>query len=157
MQSNDRGPGLSPGPTPRQRLQILTLNINKLTYILSHNQWSVGRTVFAKALCGGEVWGSNPTDSNIILHNNKKPIKGCHVAAHDWATWHLTINQRDATCRSLIRPTVNQQMLATSPHVRSYGSATSACTDCTESVIIIFFCLFDFMNRLQYLSLPTSV
>jgi hypothetical protein len=38
-----------------------------------------------------EVTGSNPVDSNNILY--KQPITGCHVAAHDWATWHRTTNQ----------------------------------------------------------------
>jgi hypothetical protein len=38
-----------------------------------------------------EVTGSNLVDSNKIL--NKQPITRCHVAAHDWATWHRTTNQ----------------------------------------------------------------
>jgi hypothetical protein len=46
-------------------------------------------------LCKGYTWvevtGSNPVDSNNILY--KQPIAGCHVAAHDWATWHRTTNQ----------------------------------------------------------------
>jgi hypothetical protein len=47
--TNDHGPGLSPDPTPHQRLQTLILNINQRIYMLSNNPWSVGRTVFAKA------------------------------------------------------------------------------------------------------------
>jgi hypothetical protein len=40
-----------------------------------------------------EVRGSIPVDSINFLTNNQ-PIAGCHVAAHDWATWHQTTNQK---------------------------------------------------------------
>jgi hypothetical protein len=93
INAQNHGSGLSPDPTPRHLTHSLTLNKFKPVYISSHKRWSVGWMAFAKALCGGEVRGLNPTDSNIILYNNNKPIKGCHVATHDWAMWHLTIDQ----------------------------------------------------------------
>ena len=99
--------------------------------------------VVAKVLCVGEVRGSNPMDSNIILHNNQKPIKGCHVAAHDWATWHPITWPNNATCRDIIcpqQPTKLCHIITCHVIVRSYDPATSSCTDCTISVIF-FACL----------------
>jgi hypothetical protein len=64
-----------------------------------------------------EVTGSNPVDSNKVLY--KQPITRCHVAAHDWATWHHTTNQ--------ILPRVTMsfihicQLSATQPCHVSYG------------------------------------
>jgi hypothetical protein len=64
-----------------------------------------------------DVTGSNPVDSNKILY--KQPITRCHVAAHDWATWHHTTNQ--------ILPRVTMsfihifQLFSTHPCHVSYG------------------------------------
>jgi hypothetical protein len=63
--------------------------------------WRVGWVDFAK-LCMGGGPGFDPHGLHNIL--NKQPITGCHVAAHDWATWHQTICQNNATCHNMIRP-----------------------------------------------------
>jgi hypothetical protein len=64
-----------------------------------------------------EVTGSNPVDSNKILY--KQPITWCHMAAHDWATWHRTTNQ------NLPHVTISfihiYQLSATQPCHVSYG------------------------------------
>jgi hypothetical protein len=128
--------------------------------------WPIGRADFVKALAGGEVRGSNPTDSKTILINKpKRPIPGCHVAAHDWATWHPIICPITATCRI----TFTQLPTNTLPHHHvwsihiTYGQAMSACTDMPRQHPYglhsqhPFFYLFDDSNRSRYLSLPTSV
>jgi hypothetical protein len=43
---------------------------------------------------------------NTIFPNTGEPTRGCHVAAHDWAMWHLHNQSDTATCQMLIRPLV---------------------------------------------------
>ena len=62
----------------------------------------IGQMDFVKAL---HQWGGPGFESHgihIIL--TQKPIQQCHVAAHDWAMWHHTINQNNAMCHIAIRP-----------------------------------------------------
>jgi hypothetical protein len=47
-----------------------------------------------------------PTVNPQLLHINQQPITGCHVAAHDWATWHLNHQPKHTTCQLLIGPHV---------------------------------------------------
>jgi hypothetical protein len=47
------------------------------------------------------------------------------VAAHDWATWHHTFHQLNATCQQSIRPRVLPTMPTTSTATSAYGHATS--------------------------------
>jgi hypothetical protein len=101
----------------------------------------------------GRSGGRTPR-TPIVLHNNHKPIKGCHVAAHDWTTWHLTISQRNAMCHHLI-----QQLSTNKKFPRHFCTVVRFCHVSLYGLYSQhhFFCLFDFMNRLQYLSLPMSI
>jgi hypothetical protein len=47
------------------------------------------------------------------------------VAAHDWAMWHHTFRQLNATCQQSIHPRVLPTMHATSTATSAYGHATS--------------------------------
>jgi hypothetical protein len=84
------------------------------------------------------------------------------VATLDWATCHQPICHKYATCWMLIRPhdchstpTMCHMALPTQHlprvvrpcHVSNY-------TDCTVNKF--FFCLFDNLNRMRYLTHPTS-
>jgi hypothetical protein len=60
--------------------------------------WCDGWSDFVKVLGGGEVHGSNPVDYAKFLTQPIQPIPECHMAAHDWATWHPIIDQKTATC-----------------------------------------------------------
>jgi hypothetical protein len=65
---------------------------------------------------------------------NHEPTTGCHVAAHDWATWHLSNQSKTATCRALIRPCACHVLCHLSPYLPSQPAdvipATSACATC---------------------------
>jgi hypothetical protein len=73
-----------------------------------------------KDFVGGEVHGFESPGLHKILY---KPLAnmGCHVAAHDWATWHLYIPTKHATCQLMIRPR---------PTVLPHQLATSICSYC---------------------------
>ena len=88
---------------------------------------------FVKVLCGGEVWGSNPTTSNILYINslaNQWATRGTlglgHVSSYYWSP--------NDTCQHPTRPKSTNQyppchhcMACTVlPHHRT------DCTDCTD-------------------------
>jgi len=80
-------------------------------YILRHivikNHTASGRLAQpCQSLAGGKVDGSSPVRAiTKILHNQTfKPIPGCHVAACDWAMWHLYIQPMHAICQPMIHP-----------------------------------------------------
>jgi hypothetical protein len=75
-----------------------------------------------------EVTGSNPVDSNKIL--NKQPIIWCHVAAHDWATWHRTTNH-NLPCVAI--PFIQLCQLCHSALPRVVRTATSAAVRTVQS------------------------
>jgi hypothetical protein len=69
---------------PQKQIQIVLKLLHSKNY---YGGALVARTL--QRLCMWvEVTRSNPVDSNKILY--KQPITWCHVAAHDWATWHHT-------------------------------------------------------------------
>jgi hypothetical protein len=84
-----------------------------------------------------EIRGSTPVE-NINFYTNYEPTTGCHVAAHDWATWHLNNQSKSAKCQMLIRPPVfhvpcqlSACAFATSlPCQPCHVSAMSACATC---------------------------
>jgi hypothetical protein len=48
-------------------------------------------------------WGFESHElHNTILLNTGEPTRGCHVVAHDWATWHLHNQSNTATCQTLV-------------------------------------------------------
>jgi hypothetical protein len=54
---------------------------------------------------------------HIILHKTYQPTTGCHVAAHDWATWHIN-NQSKLPSVNHLCPTclpLRQMSYTTSP------------------------------------------
>jgi hypothetical protein len=51
------------------------------------------------------------------------------VAAHDWATWHHTIRQLNATCQQSIHPRVLPTMPTTSTATCESYPTTSSCMD----------------------------
>jgi hypothetical protein len=68
---------------------------------------------------------------------HQQPINGCHVAALHWATWHLSIAQENATCRTITRPpSTNHNCHISCQGVRmsmSLYTATSGRTACPVS------------------------
>jgi hypothetical protein len=73
-------------------------------------------------------------------------MAGCHVAAHDWATWHQTTNQKlPRVAISLVQLLANlklpHQHMPTQrtdmPHQHT-TSATSASVRTTQSALIFF-------------------
>jgi hypothetical protein len=58
-----------------------------------------------------------------VLQEANEPIEGCHVAAQEWATWHLPTHPNHATCRHTIFPHLPQCHC----HVRAMCS-----TDCMD-------------------------
>jgi hypothetical protein len=143
VNANDHGLGPSPGPTSRH-IHIYT-NLKTLMHIYTtRNRWRCnGRRRFVKSLHSGGGLGVEPRGLPIILHSTNEPISGCHVAAHDWATWHPIIAQKTATCRHLIRQPSTNQKLSTSllPHHHTVcmTPAMSACTNCTDCTFNIKF------------------
>jgi hypothetical protein len=112
------------------------LNTIQHIYQIRNNVWPVGRADFAKALTveGGPGFESHKL--HIILINKPWPIKGCHVATHDWATWHPNTCPNDAMCQNTIRLQLPIKNAMSSHATSVYGrmaSATSACTNCTVS------------------------
>jgi hypothetical protein len=99
--------------------------------------------------------GFNPHGLHIILKQQPNAIQGCHVAAHDWATWHQNICQDNATCHQMIRPNLPiDDCHVTCPvchismyslcHVILYGHATSASVRTVrtaQSALPFFSCL----------------
>jgi hypothetical protein len=53
-------------------------------------------------------------------------MTGCHVAALDWATWHLSNQPMNATCQPLIRPHLPPHQLSVLPCHLPHQPATSA-------------------------------
>jgi hypothetical protein len=96
-------PGLGLSPSPDAPHITFQTNLNIIQHInhIRTTMWANGSPHSTKSFPKGEVTGSNPVDYTILI-NKPKPIKGCHVAAHDWATWHHNICQEIATCRQLI-------------------------------------------------------
>jgi hypothetical protein len=43
--------------------------------------------------------GFDSRANHINFTQNHQPTTGCHVAAHDWATWHLNNQPKHATCQ----------------------------------------------------------
>jgi hypothetical protein len=81
-----------------------------------------------------EVGGSTPVETHKF-YTTHEPTTGCHVAAHDWATWHLSNQSDSATCRALIRSTCLPRTLppVTVPAQSLPADvihATSACATC---------------------------
>jgi hypothetical protein len=87
------GAGAKPQPGPPcQLLNNSNLNLYKTTYITRHIIWHVGSADFAKAMHGGEVWGSIPTDSITFkpTTNNRVPHGSPrlgHVAPNHWTEY----------------------------------------------------------------------
>jgi hypothetical protein len=104
-----RGLGLSPDPFYR-RSNFQSNSNNIFPY---HNKYHRGGERLAQPL---PVHSPAYRKSRVRLPahtkllNNHKPITGCHVAAHDWATWHLNHQPKHATCQSLIGPHVPHQL-----------------------------------------------
>jgi hypothetical protein len=97
------GAGAKPQPRPpRQPLIKSNSNINQTTYITRNNVWRAGRVAITKMLHACRGHGVESVDCIKFLYN--QPIIGCHVAAHDWATWHCTTKQKTTTCRNVIHP-----------------------------------------------------
>jgi hypothetical protein len=153
--NQNHGPGPSPDPTSRH-IHIY-MNLKTLIYIYTtRNRWRCnGRRRFVKSLHSGGGLGVEPRGLPIILHTTNEPIPGCHVAAHDWATWHPIIAQKTATCRHLIRQCSTNQILATS--LLCGRTVLPRQTVRTVKSTSKFFYLFDLTNRSLYLSLSTSV
>ena len=63
------GWGLAPALFVPKQIIHANLNIYEMVYIPSNKVWRIGNMDFAKALHGGEVRGSNPTNSIKILIN----------------------------------------------------------------------------------------
>ena len=93
--ANDHGPGPIPSSTSHH-IHIYT-NLKTLIYIYTtRNRWRCnGRRRFVKSLHSGGGPGVEPRGLPIILHTTNEPILGCHMAAHDWATWHPIIDQQN--------------------------------------------------------------
>jgi hypothetical protein len=97
---------------------------------------------FAKALCGGEVRGSNPAASNILyIELLSQPV------SDTWRPWIgprvLLLLATQGHVSTSNSPTIDQSASATSPPYGLYGPATSDRTDCTDrySQHQIFACL----------------
>jgi hypothetical protein len=113
-------------------------------------RWQGG---LAKALHGGGGPGfeSHGLHKNFEQQTKTKPIKGCHVAAHDWATWHHTICQKchvsqydSPNCQPIKLPHHLPHQHVRSSHISMYGHATSASVRTVrtaQSASIFFTCL----------------
>ena len=89
----------------------------------------IGHGSLYKCLCGGEVRGSNPTDSITFYKHTTNQFLGCHVVAHDWATWHHAICPKFATCHNMIRSLSTNKWL---PHHQLPCQCTSNHVTCTD-------------------------
>jgi hypothetical protein len=141
--SNDHGPGISPGPTPRPIYKLAKLNILKHIHLTRITCGPlVGRSYEGARRCGRSE-GRTPRTPPYILHINHKPTNEGHVAPMDWATCPHTICHQTDTCQLPIRnsqPTIACHVTT----VRSYGlysPATSDCTDWYSQHLIFFACL----------------
>jgi hypothetical protein len=153
----NHGSGLGPGPPP---FPLNTTHVFKYMRVDIHykehraESWLVE---FAKALCGGEVRGSNPAASNILyIELLSQPVSD---------TWHPWIGPRvllllatQGHVSTPDSPTIDQSASATSPPYGLYGPATSDRTDCTDRYSQHqTFCLFGLTNRSRYLLHTDSV
>jgi hypothetical protein len=77
-----------------------------------------------------EVAGSTPVQNHIILHKTYEPTTGCHVAAHDWATWHINNQPKYAKCQSQDAPRVCHASTSVLPHHLPSHLLTSSCATC---------------------------
>ena len=99
----NRGLGLSPGPFRLRRNLDFNSDIFFILFIVRTN---VARVV-SPALpvrCPENRSGVRPTVKPYNFIQNHEPTTGCHVAAHDWATWHINNQPKSAKCRMLTRP-----------------------------------------------------
>jgi hypothetical protein len=94
--------GAKPRPfSPPFETNQLKLNSRCIVYKNHHGGGRLAQPCQSFARSIGH--GFDPRRHTKLLHNHK-PITGCHVAAHDWATWHLTNQPIYATCQLLIGP-----------------------------------------------------
>jgi hypothetical protein len=80
-----------------------------------------------------EVRGSTPVETPYFAQTNE-PTNGCHVAAHDWATWHHIIHTNQCnlstTDYSTCLPSFQLRAPMSLPCQHATVSATSSCTTC---------------------------
>ena len=85
------GAGAKPQPgRPHITFQYI-LNIIKHIWYIRNTVWASGSPHSTKAWNHRGGPGFDPHGLHKILNNKPLSIMGCHVAAHDWATWHHTI------------------------------------------------------------------
>jgi hypothetical protein len=48
--------------------------------------------------------GSTSAEPNKFYTKPQQPTTGCHMAAHDWATWHINHQPESAKCQMLDGP-----------------------------------------------------
>jgi hypothetical protein len=96
--------------------------------------WRIGKGPFLKVLGLVVVMGSNPMDpkNNFFRNMPLQLMTGCHVAAHDWATWHLPICRINATCQLLTGP-VACHMYALSANLPNHHQPESATSSPAQS------------------------
>jgi hypothetical protein len=158
----ESGVGASPNPLVHRPKQSFNSNKFKSPIWLSNTHGWAGSPGPAKYLtCPSRGRGFDPRGLHPFY-----TLEGCHVAAHDWATWHHTTCQKMTRVSNLIHPPVCHIACPVSmpTHLPSlYGR-----TDCTVSCHIntvrtvrtvqsTKFCLFGKMNRTRYLTHTTSV
>jgi hypothetical protein len=94
-------------------------------------EWAVSLVLPVRS--AEEVWGSTLVES-IKFYTTRKPTTRCHMAAHDWATWHLSNQSNTATCRALDGPCICHVPCHLSPYLPSQPTdiihATLACAMC---------------------------
>jgi hypothetical protein len=124
------------------------------TYIISNNQWCIGRANFVKALYSG---GGHRFESGRLQNfdeqtkTNKRGVTWQPMTGPRGTT---PFAENDATCHNTIRPDVNHQCL---PRQLPHGSRTLPChhvqtchvsirschiiirTDCTDCPVNILF------------------
>jgi hypothetical protein len=157
VDTKDRGPGLSPDPTPRQRSQQVNSNILKLVYITSNNPWPNGRAVVRRRYAVGGGPGVEPHGLQTFLHNNHT-----QTMSDTWRPWigprvliPFAIQQTRVAPDSTI---ANQSTSAMSPlYGRTVLPRQTVRTVRTGTVSIKFFCLFSLTNRSRYLLHTESV
>jgi hypothetical protein len=131
-------PGLGLSPSPDAPISHFNTNLNIIKHIwfIRNTVWASGSPHSTKARNHRGGPGFDPHGLHKILNNKPLPITGCHVAAHDWATWHQPFVKMMPRVTSSFDH-ICQSKTATSSHATSayiMVSATSSYGPCHVSL-----------------------